>query len=83
MVITKDSKSNPGAYSKFGNVDTPQLLDIMSARVFPEKFHSTSSLSNPADQSHAYTISPNHNAVTGIIFASGATPLILNFFVSF
>jgi hypothetical protein len=48
----------------------------MSALVLPEKFHSTSSLSNPADHSHAYKTSPNHNALTGIIFASGAIPLM-------
>ena len=82
MVITKDNKSNPGAYSKFGNVDTPQLFEIISDLVSPENFHSTSSLSNPADHSQAYKMSPNHSAFTGMIFASGAMPLILNFFVS-
>ena len=59
----------------------PQLLEIISAFGSPENFQSWSLFSNPADHNQPYTVSPNHKAFTGKIFASGATPIIEYFFV--
>ena len=42
-------RSYPGAYSKAGKLETPQLLEIIFALGVPENFHSSPSLLNPAD----------------------------------
>ena len=52
---------------------------MISTLGFPVNFQSCSTLSNPAAHNHPYTVSPNHSAFTGIIFALGATPVIVNF----
>ena len=69
--------SSPGPDCSDGKFETPQLFEIISARGFPSNVHLSSMLSNPAAHNQEYTVSPNHNAFTGIIFAPGATPLIL------
>ncbi len=73
--------SSPGADCKLGKWETPQLFEIISALGLPWKVHLFSSLSNPAAHNHAYTVSPNHNALIGIIYEFGATPFIVYFFV--
>ena len=79
---TSERMSIPGAAPRVGKLDTPQLLDTMSALGLPVNSHRVSSLSKPAVHSHAYTVSPNHSDFTGRMLAPGAAPTMEYFPVS-